>query len=240
LPYAFVTGNADVDQGGNLRLLELLGATICELPPNRSVRAMAEEAQREFAARCEKDGLRGHFITFGGASLMGDLGYVLAAQELARQLDALGRRAKAIYVAVGTGGTAVGLAAGAAIFSPETEVVGYAVSPKGAQVFAGLSSVGAQIARLVAGLGEEGVAVGEPRFRFEHTQVGAGYAEPTEAADQAIRLLARSEGIFVDPVYTGKALAGLIAEVKAGRYGDDDDIVFVHTGGVPGLFFKRR
>ena len=247
-PYAYVAGNADIAQGGNLRLLQLLGATICELGSGRSALEMANEARDDFAARCGKEGLRGHFITYGGASLAGDLGYVLGARELATQLSALGRKPTALYVAVGTGGTAVGLAVGAALYLPETDVVGYAVTAKGAQVFAGLGSVGAQLGRLVAAvraampaaLPATGATLPEPRFRMDHGQLGAGYAEATDAATEAIELLARTEGIFVDPVYTGKALAGLIAEVRAGRYAESDDVIFVHTGGLPGLFFTRR
>lgn len=239
-PYAFVAGNADVAQGGNLRLLELLGATICELGSGRSAAEMANDARDDFASRCVEAGVRGHFITYGGASLAGDLGYVLGARELAGQLSAIGRKPTALYVAVGTGGTAVGLAVGAALYLPETDVVGYAVTAKGAQVFAGLGSVTAQIARLAAAVRATGATLPEPRFRMEHGQVGTGYAEDTVAATEAIELLARTEGIFVDPVYTGKALAGLIAEVRAGRYVETDDVVFVHTGGLPGLFFTRR
>jgi 1-aminocyclopropane-1-carboxylate deaminase/D-cysteine desulfhydrase-like pyridoxal-dependent ACC family enzyme len=240
-PYCFVVGDTSVSQGGNLRLLELLGATVCDASTRGSIREAGERARAEFETRCQSEGLRGFWITFGGASIRGDLGYVLAARELAAQLASLSVqvRPRAIFVAVGTGGTFTGLVAGAAMYLPTVEVVGYAVSPKGAQVFSGLPSVASQITRLSDRLRAEGATISEPRFRFEHGQVGKGYAEPTEAADRAIRLLARTEGIFLDPVYTGKAFAGLLSELEAERFNEDDDVIFVHTGGLPGLFFDR-
>jgi 1-aminocyclopropane-1-carboxylate deaminase/D-cysteine desulfhydrase-like pyridoxal-dependent ACC family enzyme len=236
--FAFVTGSAAPSQGGNLHLLELIGARCIEVPDQGSVRGSGEWARARFDEECAREGLVGYWITFGGAGLVGDRGYVRMAAELASQLRGLSVEPSAIHVAVGTGGTMAGLAAGCAATLPQVEVVGWAVSPKGAQVFAGLPSVKAQIAGVLDGLRATGTTIGDSRFRLEHTQVGAGYARPTSAADEAIRLLARSEALFVDPVYTGKALAGLIAEIRAGRYHRDDDVVFVHTGGFPGLFFN--
>jgi D-cysteine desulfhydrase len=70
----------------------------------------------------------------------------------------------------------------------------------------------------------------------EHSEVGLGYARPTAAAGAATRLLAETEALFVDPVYTAKALAGLLAELRAARYADGDAVLFLHTGGTPELF----
>jgi 1-aminocyclopropane-1-carboxylate deaminase/D-cysteine desulfhydrase-like pyridoxal-dependent ACC family enzyme len=238
-PVAYVIGNADRAQGGNLELLHLLGALVVEVPRQLSLREAGAWAQQDFATRGLANEEPGFWITFGGACLKGDWGYVRAGQEIVAQLARLGRRPRALFSAIGTGGTFVGLAAGTAISSPETETIGYAVTPKGAQVFSGLPSIPSQLNRLVSALREAGCPVADPRIRVEYGELGAGYAEPTEAAQAAIELLARTEAIFLDPVYTGKAFAGLLSEIRSGRFTPEDDLVFVHTGGQPGLFFER-
>jgi D-cysteine desulfhydrase/L-cysteate sulfo-lyase len=87
----------------------------------------------------------------------------------------------------------------------------------------------------IAALGLD-AAVGEDDVINTEAFVGSGYGIPSEAGDEAVRLFAHTEGIILDPIYTGKAAAGLIADVRAGRYGPDDTIVFVHTGGTPAIF----
>jgi 1-aminocyclopropane-1-carboxylate deaminase/D-cysteine desulfhydrase-like pyridoxal-dependent ACC family enzyme len=97
------------------------------------------------------------------------------------------------------------------------------------------ASLGPVIQRLLAGLAPlAGVSVPSEAIRFDESQLGGGYGEPTAAAADAARLLARTEGILVDPIYTAKALAALIAGVRDGRL--SGSIVFWHAGGTPGLF----
>jgi 1-aminocyclopropane-1-carboxylate deaminase/D-cysteine desulfhydrase-like pyridoxal-dependent ACC family enzyme len=232
-PHAYVLGDPSPAQGGNLRLLELLGVAPVGISAEGGVRDQVARARAHFETNVTEAGGRGFWIDLGGASLRGDLSYVGCAREIAADLAARGRRPAALYAAVGTGGTCAGLAVGCALFCPDAEVVGYAVNAKGTQVFAGLPSVNGQIARL-----RQHLQAPEARFRLLHTEVGAGYAVPTASAKEAIELLARTEGSFLDPVYTGKAMAGLLGELRAGRFRPEDDVVFIHTGGGPGLFFR--
>jgi len=128
-----------------------------------------------------------------------------------------------------TGGTHVGLLVGLRTTDLPTAVHGIAVTP--------LEEVGPAVARLVE---ELGAVDGLARFPsggidLDPSQLGGGYGVRTEAATNAARLLARTEGILVDPIYTAKALAGLIELIRSGRL-DGHDVVFWHAGGTPGLF----
>jgi 1-aminocyclopropane-1-carboxylate deaminase/D-cysteine desulfhydrase-like pyridoxal-dependent ACC family enzyme len=181
-------------------------------------------------------GGRGFWITWGANSVRGALGYVIAAREIADQLRALGEAPpEAVFLALGTGGTLAGLAPGCTLHLPDTEVVGYAVSPQGAQVAGGLPAIAEQITRATDYLGKGDASRIQPRYRVEYSQVGDGYGRPTAGSTEAIRLLAQTEAIFVDPVYTAKAFAGLLAEWRAGRFDARASVLFLHTGGVPEL-----
>jgi 1-aminocyclopropane-1-carboxylate deaminase/D-cysteine desulfhydrase-like pyridoxal-dependent ACC family enzyme len=234
--HAFLMGLDDAPRSGNAHLLDLLGARVHALAGGRRAADAEREARARFAEACAADGRRGFWITWGANSVRGALGYVLAAREIAAQLAADGERLAAVFLAMGTGGTLAGLAPGAALFLPGAEVVAYAVSPAGAQVAGGLPDVAEQVAAVAAALEAAGAPVPTPRFRVEHSEVGEGYARPTAAAGAAARLLAETEALFVDPVYTAKALAGLLAELRAARYADGDAVLFLHTGGTPELF----
>ena len=170
-------------------------------------------------------------IPFGGSNRDGALAYADAARELRDQLrdrldDRLGERGHlpeaTSVVAVGSGGTMAGLVAE---LGPE-HVLGVhtgAVAAPAEAVAALASTITAERQH--------------PRtLRLRTDQVGAGYGRLTEPAAAAIRLAARTEGIVLDPTYTGRAMAGLIAAVRDGDLDRDAPVVFWHTGGLPGLF----
>lgn len=197
------------DRSGNVALDRLFGAGVhvCE---------NAQEAARTAAALATS---RTVTLPLGGSSGLGVLGYVAAARELAEQLA--GRTVDRIVCASGTGGTVAGLALGGT--TPIT-AVGVSRDEK---------AMMEDIRRLV-GLGAAELGVEPPALdhvRADDSAVGPGYGVPTEEVWSAIRLFARSEGIVLDPVYTGKAAAGLVSGVRPG-----ETVVFWHTGGLPGLF----
>jgi 1-aminocyclopropane-1-carboxylate deaminase/D-cysteine desulfhydrase-like pyridoxal-dependent ACC family enzyme len=136
-----------------------------------------------------------------------------------------------VFAAFGSGGTHGGLALGKKMFGLGFEVVAVnvgAVRGDGAAVIAEIANEGAAL--LDAG----GVTPEDVKVTDEH--IGEGYAVPSPECVAAIKQVARSEGIFLDPVYTGKAMAGLIAAIRSGKVGRDENVVFLHTGGGPGLF----
>ena len=160
---------------------------------------------------------------------MGALGYVAAAGELTGQLPDLG----AVVVADGSGGTHAGLAAG---LGDHRLVLGVDVGARSDLDTAvpRLAAEAAELAGLAAPAGEEGFGAAEGPV--DHDRAGPGYGIPTEEVREALALAARLEGLLLDPVYTGKAMAGLLAACRRGRFAPADQIVFLHTGGLPALF----
>jgi D-cysteine desulfhydrase family pyridoxal phosphate-dependent enzyme len=213
--------------GPNQRLDLLLGATVeVTSSADRAERAAAVEAA---AARLAAEGRRPYVVPVGGSGVTGAIGQVDAALELAEQAEAAGLEPAAVVLPSATGGTHAGLLVGLRLAGLSTAVDGVAVAVPS-------EDLRPTVEQLVRELGELlGLAIPLDEVRFDDGQLGPGYGRPTPAADEATRLLARSEGILVDPIYTAKALAGLVASVRAGRY-DGGSVVFWHAGGTPGLF----
>jgi L-cysteate sulfo-lyase len=215
--------HSDAPQG-NLLLDEIFGARIrwAGDADDNKLAVAADQAAAELAAA----GARPAVIAFGGSNRDGALAYADAARELRDQLraqlpDVLPGRPTSV-VAVGSGGTMAGLVAE---LGPG-HVLGVHTGA--------VAAPGEVVAALVAAVTAEPPAAQALRLRTD--QVGPGYASLTEPAAAAIRLAARTEGLLLDPVYTGRAMAGLIAAVRDGDLDPDGPIVFWHTGGLPGLF----
>jgi D-cysteine desulfhydrase len=176
-----------------------------------------------------------YFMPVGGHMVIGCLGYVAAAVELHEGAAALGLPLDrtTVVVAAGTGGTLAGLLAGLALLESPVKVLGIDVG----KLWKGFP---ASLARLA---GELCAALGEVRHfgpasvpLIEERYAGPGYAVLTPAVSAAIARVAQAEGILLDPVYSGKAFAGLLDLIATGRFGRDEHIVFLHTGGAPGLW----
>ncbi len=214
-------------EGPNQRLDELLGATIhVTATDDRADRAATVD---RLAAALRADGRRPFVIGVGGTGPMGAAGQVLAGLELADQLAAAGIAAATVVLPSATGGTHAGVATGLALAAPPARtVLGIAVAAPSAELRPTILALLDGLAPLA------GATVAPDAVILEDDQLGEGYGRPTEAADEATRLLARTEGIFVDPIYTAKALAGLVARVRDGRL--EGPVVFWHAGGGPGLF----
>jgi 1-aminocyclopropane-1-carboxylate deaminase/D-cysteine desulfhydrase-like pyridoxal-dependent ACC family enzyme len=206
---------------------ELLGATVHQAATDdRAERAaLVERVEAELRA----EGRRPYLVGIGGTGIVGAVGQVLAGLELAEGAASVGLEPGTVVVPSATGGTQAGLLVGLRTAGLATEVHGVAVTPS--------EPLRPVIASIAAQLGElDGLAaVDEGEIVLDGAQLGDGYGRPAEAADEATRLLARTEGILVDPIYTAKALAGLIALVRGGAL-DGRQVVFWHAGGSPGLF----
>ncbi len=208
---------------GNLLLDRLFDAELVWVGDYDAERV--ETTMAETCLRLAAEGRRPYEVPLGGASDVGTLGYVAAAAELMTQAP-LG---SLVYTATGSGGTQAGLVVG----------LGHHDRVRGVDVGA-IADVDERIRSLVsstASLAGRPFPVGE--LVLDRSQIGAGYGDRTDAAREALQLAARLEGLVLDPVYSAKALAALIADRRAGRIGADQPVVFLHTGGSPALFTER-
>lgn len=213
----------------NIDLIEAFGGTVHQA-------ATAERAEREalverVAGQLRSVGRRVKVLPVGGSDAAGAWGQVLAGLEVAEQASSLGFVADAIVVPSATGGTQAGLMVGSRL-AAERE------SPRivGVVVARSVDELGLVIDQLVGELSAlAGNGAAPEPIDLDGSQLGAGYGIPTEASTDAAGLLARTEGILVDPIYGAKALAGLIDLVHSGSI-DGQRVVFWHGGGLPALF----
>lgn len=224
-----VPGSYREEASGNNFLYRLLGADGIEVVPGGSdlVAAMARIAE-DLRAR----GGTPCVIPGGASTPLGALGYVACAEELLSQTFDMGRTIDHLVTASGSAGTHAGLVAGFHGASAGIPVTGISVRWPRAQQEAKVL----ELARRTAELAGASAEVPDEAVVVRDDQVGPGYSLPTDAMVEAIQLFARSEGILLDPVYTGKAAAGLIAMVREGRFREDERVVFLHTGGSPALY----
>jgi 1-aminocyclopropane-1-carboxylate deaminase/D-cysteine desulfhydrase-like pyridoxal-dependent ACC family enzyme len=221
---------------GNLLLDRLFGATIHFIQANPDPRyaVAADEVEKvaEVVEHLTRRGRRPYVIPIGGSSPIGALGYLDATRELHEQLTASTIRADRLYYASGSRGTQAGLELGARAFGVEYRLHGIAVS-------AGEDEKQRRAARLMneaAALLDLPVRVDPSALITDQRFIGEGYGIPTAECLEAIKLLARSEAILLDPCYTGKGMAGMIHDVRTGAISPEETVVFLHTGGAPALF----
>jgi len=220
-------GTPPEQPNGNLLLDMLLGATLLWTQRENRLARLAELVEELKAA-----GRRPYPITYGGSDPVGAAGYALAMEELRDQAGALDLKLDAIVFPSSSGGTHAGLVAGAWALGWEPPILGISIDePKAA--------LQADVARLAT---QTAAHLGRPHtFAPDEIRVDAGYlgggygiVGPLERA--AISLLARMEGIVTDPVYTGRALGGLLDLIRQGAFTRDQTVLFWHTGGLPALF----
>jgi D-cysteine desulfhydrase family pyridoxal phosphate-dependent enzyme len=214
--------------GGNVLLNGLFGAKVRVIPRESS----REREMEALAARLRAGGRIPYCIPLGGTDAVGDLGYAQGARELLEQCAEAGVAPTHVVVATGTGGTQAGLVAGLHALGSPVRVIGISVEGKEAQQAEAVlrhAAATAQSLRSAAPLPPHAVEVVGGYY-------GPGYGLPCDEMKEALRLAAQLEGLLLDPVYTGKAMAGLIGLARAGRFRRGDTVVFMHTGGLPGLF----
>jgi len=170
-------------------------------------------------------GLPYYKIPCGGSNALGSLGYVDCAREIRDQ----GLHFDHLICAEGSGGTMAGLALGAKLFLPDTKVHGMMVDTDP------FDQITPALMREIAELLEADVGVSPEDYHLLDL-CGPGYAIPSQEGNDAVSLLAREEGLFLDPVYTGKAFAGLLKMAEAGAFRPEEKILFLHSGGAGGLF----
>lgn len=221
----------DYDHNGNVLLDALLGATVHHRPPVEDLDAETESFVAELAA----DGRNPYFVPVGGSNRVGALGYVVCAREIINQAFDRGLTIDHVIVATGSAGTQAGLVAGFESAGATVPVTGVCVSRPEALMVAKVEALLRETWSFLELRGDPpgGLVAAEDGF------IGPGYGVPTDAMVEAVNLFARLEGVLLDPVYTGKAAAGLIALIREGRFRQGETLVFVHTGGTPALFAYR-
>lgn len=207
---------------GNQLLDGLFGAKVHHLPRGADSLAAAHARAEELKA----EGRKPYVVGSGGSSPVGALGYVSCAQEIQAQEVELGLRFGTVVVANGSHGTHAGLAAG--IDDPQ-RILSFTVLAELAEAERGTLAL-ANATRALIGR----AALGAEDIRIDGSQRGEAYGVPTDAMLAAVRLMARAEGLLIDPVYSGKAFAGVLARLREGSL--QGDVLFVMTGGTPGLY----
>ena len=209
----------------------LLGAVVHQTATaDRSARdALVESVVADLRAA----GRRPYVIGAGGGGAVGAVGQVLAALEAHAQAEAAGVAIDRIVLPTATGGTQAGLVVGTALAGSDAAVTGMTVSRPGEELRPSVAATIRDLAAL-AGTARSPELLGRP-VELDDRAFGDGYGRPSAAADEATRLLAGTEGILVDPIYTAKALAGLVGLARAGALAGQR-VLFWHAGGGPGLF----
>ena len=215
------------DPVGNVYLDGLLGAQV-DFFDTDDYCVIYEEMARRRTALGER-GERAYEIPLGGSTALGALGYVECFRETLAQCAHLGIRPDRIVSAVGSGGTYAGLCAGADLYAPGVRVTGVAVDR------APFRQICAQLKAEIGGLLELEQPLEGGNLEI-YDNAGPGYGIPGPAEREALELMAREEGIFLDPAYTGKAFSWLLAQLRSGALAAEETVVFLHSGGAGGLF----
>jgi len=213
---------AEYYRAGNALLNRVLGATLCEeLPAGANIATAVAELETKLI----QQGHKPYVIAGGGSSPLGAMGYVGCAHEITAQASDKAIKVDYIVHATGSGGTQAGLVA-ALCRDKHTRVRGYSVRFDSNRMSEIVHAIANQTASLM-----DASSVPADRIEVDDSHIGDGYGIATPEALDAIKLLGRQEGILLDPVYTGKAMAGLFADIHSGRFSADQNIVFLHTGG---------
>jgi D-cysteine desulfhydrase family pyridoxal phosphate-dependent enzyme len=223
-------GSPPEASNGNLLLDQLLGAKIHWCGNRRKGEGLVN-IEEELTSR----GLRAYVIPYGGSNAVGAAGFAAAMVELDAQLRAAGIRADAIVFASSSGGTQAGLMVGKSITESEVRLLGIRIDRDESEE----GSFESQIDRLANELAHrldsrEGYTVADIVLNSNYT--GAGYGIVGDLEREAIRLMAQTEGILLDPVYTGRAFGALLDLLDRHEFGAHEHVVFWHTGGAPALF----
>lgn len=223
-----VAGSYRDDAVGNHLLFRLMGAEAIEVVP-AGTDLMAR--MQAIAEGLEAEGRKAYVVPGGGSNALGALGYAACAEELLAQTFADGVELHALVCASGSGGTHAGLLAGLHGTNANLPLTGVSVRAERAPQEEKIWRL-AQAASDLLGVAD---AVPEEAVQVRDDQVGPGYSLPTGAMAEAVQLFARLEGVLLDPVYTGKAAAGLIALVREGAFERGARVAFLHTGGSAAL-----
>jgi 1-aminocyclopropane-1-carboxylate deaminase/D-cysteine desulfhydrase-like pyridoxal-dependent ACC family enzyme len=218
---------------GNLVINQLLGAKMHFIPFGGGNGMTLEATIRLVRLVALVMVGRHYFIPVGGHNWLGCLGYVRAALEIDQQVRVARLEKAHLVVAAGSGGTLAGLMAGLMLCRSDIQLLGIDV---GKLWKAFPVSIAALATEICTRLGEPHTFTVDQVPLIEEVYVGEKYGVPSEDGQSALKKLASMEGLLLDPVYTAKAFAGMLAEIEKGHLGKNDPVIFLHTGGLPALF----
>lgn len=223
-----------INKNGNLLLEHVLGAhiTFVETEARWDFGDSLENLRDTLLAR----GRKPYLVPLGGSSPDGMASYIEAMHELNQQCHDRAIKPDRVFIAIGSGGTYSGLLLGAADIAAGFDIVGISVSRSRSYL----------LDKIPENLETGGCLLGaaqthsKPRLSIHDDYIGPGYGVITDQCKEAIQLVAKTEGIFLDPVYSGKCMAGLIDLIRQGVVGKNETVVFWHTGGWPALFAYKQ
>lgn len=218
----------------NLLLDRILGADV--IIENGGIGMDFDEIAKKYIEKYEAEGEKVYYITVGGSDVTGALGYIECAEELTAQAKELGIEDGRVITTSGSLGTYTGLYCGLRAMDSPLSLTGIAIMPYD-------DSTKRRAEELISGACERfGFDVpsswDDLNIELDYTQ--GSYNNPVKEVRDAILLMARKEAILLDPCYTGKAFAGIIKMIEEGKIEKGEDIIFIHTGGMPGLYTKHH
>jgi D-cysteine desulfhydrase family pyridoxal phosphate-dependent enzyme len=212
---------------GNLLLDDLLDAQIWWAEDADPLVALDDAAAAQRAA-----GRAPYVVPYGGSNAIGAAAYALAFEEVWGQMRAQGLEFDRVVFATSSGGTQAGLIVGAQACGYQGQILGISVDKRAGHLAETILALLGPTARFL----DLDIDLGPGDIRINDEYLGGGYASLTGAEREAIRTVARTEGILLDPVYTGKAMAGLMGMIRRGEIRNNEGVLFWHTGGTPALF----
>jgi D-cysteine desulfhydrase family pyridoxal phosphate-dependent enzyme len=231
---------SEEDIKANMLLDKVLGAQLCIVPLDGKTESEAVDHAVKLADKhreeLEAQGHKCYMVPMGGASEVGSAGFLAGYVELQQQMEQMGIHEDYIFHSTGTGSTHAGLIAGRKLLGAKTKIIGINASVKPPEHIEKLAKLA------TASLDYFGcdLVVTAEEVCCDQNYVGPGYEIPSEEAGSAIKYLARKEGILLDPVYTGKAFAGMLDYIRKGKVAQGSTVVFWHTGGVTALFAEKE
>lgn len=223
-------GSPPVQANGNLLLDQLLGATIHWTGADRK-----GEQLSAIASQLQAHGQHPYVIPYGGSNALGAVGFVAAIAELQQQLQVMAQSVDAIVFASSSGGTQAGLTVGRSLLAMDVDLIGIRIDKAEDEQLSYTEQL-AELATAIAQMLQSERQFHPTDFRVETAYLGAGYGVVGDLERSAITLLAQSEGILLDPVYSGRAMGGLLDLIRKGQFNPQQTVLFWHTGGQPALF----
>ena len=227
-------GEEDTEIDGNLFINKLLGADIRFISPE-DYRNRRMDIMEEFKSEMEANGFKPYIIPEGASNGIGSFGYYNAMEEILFQEKEMGIHFDGIFIAVGSGGTHAGLLLGSKLLNSSTQIYGINVSDDEKYFINRIHEILIECNKYLDG----NIQIDVNEINIIDGYVGRGYALSDPVELNFINELAKLEGVILDPVYTGKAMYGLTEEIKKGKFKEFKNILFIHTGGLFGLFPQK-
>ena len=221
------------EASGNNFLFQLLGATSITVAKKGE---NIQDITKTIAGNLTKKGKTPYIIPGGGSNEIGALGYVNCFHEMKEQFKPLQIKPSTIICTSGSSGTHAGLVTGINISNEPIKCIGISIMRLKAEQLELVHSLASKTARLL----QSNTSINREDVIIYDNYVGNGYSDPTPEMIEAVTILAQTEGILLDPVYTGKALAGMIDLIRKNKIKSDETIIFIHTGGSPALYAYQK